>query len=306
MINIHDLVMFRIEDFSTGKPIINGVWEVVDMEYNLLANTSYIIREVNPHVEDKNRIRMKACDDEIFVIAPYRNTDDLKDETLKEYVDRIDKYKGGYSKPKDGYTVSIDGNNFGYSLESLKTKLNIDFGYYGIPKPVKVLFNSPATIVFWADGTKTVVKCMEYDLYDKEKGFILCVLKKAFGDKSYKKIFKLFKEFDSVPDLGIKEDLLSRIALGSKFLSKIKEGQKWNEDIPKENSYHVFGCIFDIGDIVKLKHGKVNFKIINIRREKYGRNIVNRYRIQAINSPSKYTTYEVEKRLVLVKKGSHK
>lgn len=293
MINLHDLVMFRIQDFKTGKRPINGVWEVMACNP---VDISYIVREVNPHIEEQHRVRMRAYADDLFVIAPYRNSDDLKDETLKEYV-------GGYSKSKDDYTVHIDRNAFGYSPISVKDyypKFNIDD--YRVPKPVKVLFNSPATIVFWADGTKTVVKCMKYDLYDKEKGFILCVLKKAFGDKSYKKIFKLFKEFDVAPDLGVKEDLLSSIALGNKFLSKIKEGQKWNEDIPKENPNHRFGCIFDIGDIVKLKHGKVNFKIINVRTDKYGRSLVNRYRIQALDSPSKYTTYEVEKRLVLVKK----
>lgn len=284
MINLHDLVMFRIKDFGTGKRPINGVWEV--MAYNPV-DIYYIIREVNPHIEEQHRVIMRAYADDLFVIAPYRNLDDhLKDETLKEYINRVNNYEGGYCiSVKDYYPVEhIDKNNlFGYTLESLKTKFDIDD--YRVPIPVKALFNSPATIVFWADGTKTVVKCMKHDLYDKEKGFILCVLKKAFGDKSYKKIFKLFKEFDVVPDLVVKKDAS-------------------DEDIPKENPNHRFGCIFDIGDIVKVKHGKVNFKIINIRTEKYGQNLVNRYRIQALNSPSKYTTYETEKRLVLVKRGS--
>jgi len=47
----------------------------------------------------------------------------------------------------------------------------------------KVIFNDPATIVFWNDGTKTVVKCQEGDTYDKEKGLALCIAKKALGNK---------------------------------------------------------------------------------------------------------------------------
>ena len=48
----------------------------------------------------------------------------------------------------------------------------------------KVIFNEPATIIFWNDGTKTVVKCQEGDEYDKEKGFAMCITKKFFGNKS--------------------------------------------------------------------------------------------------------------------------
>ena len=55
----------------------------------------------------------------------------------------------------------------------------------------KVIYNDPATIVFWADGTKTVVKCTEDDEYDPEKGLAMCISKKALGNKgSYYDIFE--------------------------------------------------------------------------------------------------------------------
>lgn len=47
----------------------------------------------------------------------------------------------------------------------------------------RVIFNNPATIVIWADGTKTVVKCQESDVYSKETGLALCIAKKALGNK---------------------------------------------------------------------------------------------------------------------------
>lgn len=50
--------------------------------------------------------------------------------------------------------------------------------------PIKVIFHDPATIVFWDDGTKTVVKCQEGDTYNKELGFALCFAKKAMGNQS--------------------------------------------------------------------------------------------------------------------------
>ena len=53
----------------------------------------------------------------------------------------------------------------------------------------KVIFNDPATIVLWNDGTKTVVKCMEGDTYSQEKGLAMCICKKALGNQ-YHKVFK--------------------------------------------------------------------------------------------------------------------
>ena len=47
------------------------------------------------------------------------------------------------------------------------------FKYY------KVIFNNPATIVLWKDGTKTVVKCGKNDIFDPEKGLALCFMKRA-------------------------------------------------------------------------------------------------------------------------------
>ena len=46
----------------------------------------------------------------------------------------------------------------------------------------KVIFNDPATIVFWADGTKTVVKAQN-EAFDPEKGLAMAIAKKFFGNK---------------------------------------------------------------------------------------------------------------------------
>ena len=55
----------------------------------------------------------------------------------------------------------------------------------------KVVFNNPATVVFWQDGTKTVVKCQDGDTYNKETGLALCFAKKALGNKgNFNEIFK--------------------------------------------------------------------------------------------------------------------
>lgn len=51
------------------------------------------------------------------------------------------------------------------------------------PRIKKVVFNNPATIVLWTDGTKTVVKCQNDEIFDPEKGLAMAIAKKAFGNK---------------------------------------------------------------------------------------------------------------------------
>ena len=51
------------------------------------------------------------------------------------------------------------------------------------PTIKKVIFNYPATIVLWSDGSKTVVKCQDGDIYDPEKGLAMAISKKALGNK---------------------------------------------------------------------------------------------------------------------------
>lgn len=59
----------------------------------------------------------------------------------------------------------------------------------------EVIFNPPATIVFWSDGTKTVVKAdYGYDNYDPEKGIAMAISKKMLGDNKYE-YYNVFKHW---------------------------------------------------------------------------------------------------------------
>lgn len=48
-------------------------------------------------------------------------------------------------------------------------------------QPTKILIQGTATIIWWSDGTKTVVKCQKGDKMDPEKGIAMCVMKKIMG-----------------------------------------------------------------------------------------------------------------------------
>lgn len=63
--------------------------------------------------------------------------------------------------------------------------------------PIKqVIFNGPATIVYWKDGCKTIVKCQEGALNDPEKGLAMAVVRHYFCDilrmSRYDGIFKKY------------------------------------------------------------------------------------------------------------------
>ena len=52
----------------------------------------------------------------------------------------------------------------------------------------RVIFNPPATIVLWKDGSKTVVK-VHNEEFDKEKGLAMAILRSEYG-AGIRKLFK--------------------------------------------------------------------------------------------------------------------
>ena len=100
-------------------------------------------------------------------------------------------------------------------------------GSLRIPEIKNVIFNDPATIVFWEDETKTVVKCQDGDEFDPEKGLAMAIVKKAYGNKSnycnkLKKWLPKEEPDDTKRSLRLAD--LSGTNLGSEFLASFKKG----------------------------------------------------------------------------------
>lgn len=58
-----------------------------------------------------------------------------------------------------------------------------------LPKIERVIFHNPATIIYWNDGTKTVVKCQPGDTFSTETGLMAAMLKRFLGnDNTYNKV----------------------------------------------------------------------------------------------------------------------
>lgn len=87
--------------------------------------------------------------------------DSLKKYSYKIYPP-IDEYDFNYKK---GYERGVDDYDKGLT-------------------PVRIIYNPPATIVFWADGEKTVVKCSKTEEFNKYHGFCAALAKRVVGNNS--------------------------------------------------------------------------------------------------------------------------
>jgi len=95
----------------------------------------------------------------------------------------------------------------------------------------RVIFNDPATIVFWKDKTKTIVKCHPEDTFDEEIGFMCCYLKRVLSSKEYTKFCGYLNDIWEQ-----KNNRLYREALEKKMAEKVA-GKKHECKCGK--SYHV-------------------------------------------------------------------
>lgn len=93
------------------------------------------------------------------------------------------------------------------------------------PQIDQVIFNDPATIVFWADGTKTVVKAQD-EKFDPEKGLAMAISRKALGDKG-----NYFDEFEK----WLPEKKEEEVSLGGidGFIESMKQLNKQCEEFIK-------------------------------------------------------------------------
>ena len=125
----------------------------------LFAKTKMVKTDYNACSKRKDGLRAAACyvDESVIpktLIDGSCDKSDISHEEAKEVIRRF---------VKDIY---------GLQAPALINRLEIE----------KVIFNDPATIVFWSDGSKTVVKCTNEE-FDKEKGLAMAICKRVLGNK---------------------------------------------------------------------------------------------------------------------------
>lgn len=71
----------------------------------------------------------------------------------------------------------------------------------------EVIYNDPAVVVYWSDGSKTTAKRDPLDTWDSEKGLLLCVVKKLVNSDFAVRTLEDWGE----PELGKKRKTLSDV-----------------------------------------------------------------------------------------------
>lgn len=69
-------------------------------------------------------------------------------------------------------------------VEHVNYKCSCPAVWGGSITPNKIIYSGNRTIVFWSDGTKTIVKLGENQEFDEYTGFIAAYAKKMFGSTS--------------------------------------------------------------------------------------------------------------------------
>ena len=117
---------------------------------------------------------------------------------------------------KEGLTIDLDKlNNVSRLIEDRMNRREGDakmytnktyssYYQYPVPEIKNVIFNPPATIVFWNDGTKTVVKCQNYESFDPEKGITMAFFKKMHGNKGH--YFEEIKKWTEKYEYPVQKD----------------------------------------------------------------------------------------------------
>lgn len=115
-------------------------------------------------------------------------------ETVRDAFDWVMPAVSAATVPSMSKTVAID--NVSKPDTVFRTK---KYEYFPLIK--NVIFNPPATIVFWDDKTKTVVKVKEGEAYDPYTGLAMAICKKLYGNKyggTFRKWTKKYYEAQEV------------------------------------------------------------------------------------------------------------
>ena len=109
--------------------------------------------------------------------------------TLKTVPDIVFTKEDTLATIKDSLNA-VYGADSALALDDIKTALDASHITTGkicgarMPRINKVIFNPPATVVMWEDGTKTIVKCTENEEFKEELGLAMAIAKRYFGNRS--------------------------------------------------------------------------------------------------------------------------
>lgn len=160
----------------------------------------------------------------------------------------------------DGDRITLGGRQMDVNIHSKEFEKAMEAVSYlfkgedtmNIKNQIKdVIFNDPATIIKWTDGTKTVVKCGKNEEFDPEKGLAMGIAKKVLGNQG--NYYDIFKKW-----LPEEEDSMSLTKLSDAIKKASDKLQK--AFAPSKDCTVTAGDDIGPGDYVYILTGKFNGK----------------------------------------------
>lgn len=123
--------------------------------------------------------------------------------------------------------------------------------------PKSVIFNNPATIVFWKDGSKTVAKAHN-EAFDPEKGLAICYAKKALGDgyEASKKFDRIVKKY--LPKAKATDDDEPKVNPAVELVEQLNDLERRGVVLSRAKKYK-----FDDGQVVQFSK-KIDCWVISL------------------------------------------
>ena len=160
---------FRVNLYKIAK---RNYWNI-----DIYNTNPYDVKYTNPKNGNSSHIFLRRqCDGQPTTEVFFTDLEDELKSRLETHDNSLD-------------LMSISSNGTLNLSTNLSTEPVVHFAIE------KVIFNDPATIVLWEDGSKTIVKVQDGDTFDKEKGLAMALLKKLLGNNgSYYKEIKRWTE----------------------------------------------------------------------------------------------------------------
>lgn len=126
------------------------------------------------------RVGSVGCEDPLFIKVKM-DVDDMYWDVPSRMLSKTPQIKCNIPFPELSYSWITDGPISRSIISNMVDKLpTINPRYI----PEKIIYNNPATIVFWKDGTKTVVKKAPHEKFNTYHAFCAALAKKILGNNS--------------------------------------------------------------------------------------------------------------------------
>lgn len=187
-VNGHETTQWFPGHRSVSGSIRNAIWKYKERrEVKNMAKRRFVV--------EKMEVEQRCCEPDVINMTVRQEPDGVPFQTGRELKTLIESVDPDKISSDYRINVNVDNDTVQRSIYMMtargsgKTRWvseqlkNVWPCKNNIKDNIKdVIFNDPATIVFWVDGSKTVVKCQPGETFDPEKGLAMAISKRVLGN----------------------------------------------------------------------------------------------------------------------------